>query len=97
VLLLRNMRPQWKSFIGVDSMKQILRDSRTVESRWEIPTDQRIEMKKARYDMLNVILSEYEKLEYDDQDREYIKDLKHRISKTRSQLRNMGIDLLSDA
>ena len=46
--------------------------------------------------MLSALLDAHEAFEYDDQDREYIRKLKSRISKTRAELRNMGSCLLSD-
>jgi hypothetical protein len=47
-----------------------------------------------RLQMLTAILQTHESFDYNDQDRDYVKDLKYRISKTKSQLRNMGEDYL---
>lgn len=65
-------------------------------SRWVIEHEERVAQKKQRLSMLSALLDAHEAFEYDDQDREYIRKLKSRISKTRAELRNMGSCLLSD-
>lgn len=41
----------------------------------------------------NALLQTHEALDYDDQDHQYLRDLKARIQKIRAQLKNMGEDL----
>ena len=74
-------------------MKQILRDSRTVESRWGIRTDERIARKKQRLIVLSVILDMHMTLRRDEPDCAYLKGLRHRIGRTKAELKAMGIDL----
>lgn len=69
-------------------------------SRWEISTAERLLQKRQRLGMLTCLLDEHTaslKLRSaSDEDVEYIRGLKARITSVKSQIRNMGCEVFGD-